>query len=191
MKNIFSLFLIITILVLCNKPTGAQPRIRHIGILGATSATDKIQESRLRNVLLGLRALGYVEGQNIVIHYRLGKGDRTLLASRAAELVRREISLIVALGTNSIEYAMQATKTIPIIMVDSGNALSRGYVKTLSEPGGNVTGVSSFLEGEDAKRIELFKETILRSLVLRSSIRDAEKTASSRTEQRENDWASL
>jgi putative ABC transport system substrate-binding protein len=119
----------------------------------------------------GLRELGYIEGQNIIIESRYADGSPEKFPELAAELIRRNIAVLVAVGPTATAAAMKATRWIPIVMAGSGNPLSRGFVKSLSAPGGNVTGLSSFSEGEDAKRLELLKETFppaLRIVVMNS-----------------------
>jgi len=106
----------------------------------------------------GLRALGYVEGQNVVIdwRYQLGRSDR--LPALAAELVRLRPDVLVADVTVAIRAAMQATATIPIVMASSADALGSRLVTHLGRPGGNVTGVTIMLAEMSAKRLQLLKE---------------------------------
>ena len=105
-----------------------------------------------------LRALGYIEGQNLVIEwrYQLGRSDR--LAALAAELVKLKPDALVADVTVAIRAAMGATKTIPIVMATSADAVGSGLVTQLGRPGGNVTGVTIMLAEMSAKRLQLLKE---------------------------------
>jgi putative ABC transport system substrate-binding protein len=117
----------------------------------------------------GLRGLGYVEGQNLVIdwRYQLGRSDR--FPTLAAELVRLKPDVLVADVTVAIRAAMQATTTIPIVMASSADAVGSGLVTHLGRPGGNVTGVTIMLAEMSAKRLQLLKEvapTISRVAVL-------------------------
>jgi len=107
----------------------------------------------------GLRELGYIERQNIAIEYRNANGKTQLLSDLAAELIRDEVSVIVANGPNAIKAAMKVTQAIPIIMVGAGDPVVRGLVKGLSVPGGNVTGLSSSGRGTYGKQLELLKDT--------------------------------
>ena len=108
----------------------------------------------------GLRDLGYLEGQNLVIdwRYQLGGGDR--LPTLAAELVRLKPDVIVADVTVAIRAAIQATSTIPIVMAISADAVGSGLVTNLGRPGGNVTGVTIMLAEMSAKRPQLLKEAV-------------------------------
>src|SRR5262249_53124986 len=129
--------------------------IARIGFLGPASASswaDRLEAFRVR-----LRDLGYVEGQNIVIDSRWADEKYNRLPELAAELVDHKVDVIVTYGTPGTLAAMRATKTIPIIMAYSGDALSAGLVTSLARPGGNVTGSTYFLSELMAKRLELLK----------------------------------
>ena len=91
----------------------------------------------------GLRDLGYVEGQNLLIEYRFAEGRFERLPDLAADLVRLNVDVIVAQGDPVIAAAKQATKTIPIVMLSVGDPVGRGFVASLARPGGNITGVSN------------------------------------------------
>jgi putative ABC transport system substrate-binding protein len=106
----------------------------------------------------GLRDLGYVEGQNLVIdwRYQLGQADR--LTDLAAELVRSKPDVLVADVTVAIRAATRATSTIPIVMAGSADAVGTGLVANLGQPGANVTGVTIMLNEMSAKRLQLLKE---------------------------------
>jgi len=106
---------------------------------------------------LGLRELGYVDGQNIVIEDRPYNGDPQLEKS-AAELVQLDVSAIVAQGTESVRTAMKVTNTIPIVIIVPNAA--HNFVASLERPGGNVTGVGGLTADLGGKWLELLKETI-------------------------------
>jgi ABC-type uncharacterized transport system substrate-binding protein len=106
----------------------------------------------------GLRELGYVEGQNIVIECRAAAGAADRLPGLAAELVRLKVDVLVAAGTASALAAKQATKTIPIVMVYVGDAVGSGLVTSLARPGGNVTGLSVLTPDMVPKALEILKE---------------------------------
>jgi putative tryptophan/tyrosine transport system substrate-binding protein len=129
--------------------------IARIGFLGPASASS--WADRLEAFRVSLRDLGYVEGQNIVIDSRWADEKYNRLPELAAELVDRKVDVIVTYGTPGTLAAMRATKTIPIIMAYSGDALSAGLVTSLARPGGNVTGSTYFLSELMAKRLELLK----------------------------------
>ena len=112
----------------------------------------------------GLRDLGYVEGQNLVLESRYAEGSDERLRELAAELVRLPVEVLMAAGTAAIRAAQHATRTIPIVMVGSYDPVMEGFVASLAQPGGHITGLS-FLQTElPAKRLELLKEMVPRSM---------------------------
>src|SRR4030088_2332594 len=90
----------------------------------------------------GLRELGYVEGQNLVIEYRSADGLGERFSALAGELVRLQVAPMVTRGTGAAQAAKQATSTIPVVMAAVGEPLGVGVVDSLAHPGGNVTGFS-------------------------------------------------
>ncbi|HEV2056976.1 MAG TPA: ABC transporter substrate-binding protein [Methylomirabilota bacterium] len=109
----------------------------------------------------GLRELGWVEGQNIVIDYRFAEGRFDRLPDLAAELVRLKVDIIVAVSTPGVVAAKNATETIPIVMISVGDPVGLGLIASLARPGGNVTGLS-YSAGLEivGKQLELLKETV-------------------------------
>jgi putative ABC transport system substrate-binding protein len=107
----------------------------------------------------GLRDLGYVEGQNIVIESRYGEGKFKRLSELAAELVRRNVDVLVALGNPATRAAKEATRTIPIV-IETGDPVGEGFVTSLAHPGGNITGMSDLVSELDGKRLEFLKGTM-------------------------------
>jgi len=153
---------IISILTLCLLvvPLAAEAqqtaKVYRIGFFGPSAASAYASEiAALRQ---GLRDLGYVEGQNIVIEYRWADGKVDRLPDLAAELVRLKVDVIVAGATGSLRAAKEATKTIPIVMAGSSDPLGAGLVASLARPGGNITGVTSANVELSGKRLELLKE---------------------------------
>jgi len=135
----------------------AQPaeKLARIGYLGLGSAADAPKA-----LLQGLRELGYVEGQNLVIEYRYAEGKAERLPDLAAELVSLKVDIIVAGGTPPPLAAKRATTTIPIVMTSAGDPVGSGLVASLAKPGGNVTGLSTFTRDLAAKRLQLLKEVV-------------------------------
>jgi putative ABC transport system substrate-binding protein len=106
----------------------------------------------------GIRDLGYVEGQTIELDFRLSKGIMDVLPALAAELVRIPVNVIVTDSTSGTLAAFAATRTIPIVMgASGGDPVALGLAKSLSRPGGNVTG-TYFLSGLSEKRLQLLKQ---------------------------------
>ena len=108
----------------------------------------------------GLRELGYVEGQNIVIEYRWAERRDERLPDLAAELVSLKVDVIVAGGTPAPLAAKHATRTIPIVMSTAGDPIGSGLVASLARPGGNVTGLSARSPELGGKRLQLLKEVV-------------------------------
>jgi putative tryptophan/tyrosine transport system substrate-binding protein len=135
---------------------GKEPRI---GYLQVTSPSDR--PPLLDAFRQGLRELGWVEGQNIVIDYRFAEGRLDRLPDLAAELVRLKVDIIVSAGTQGVTAAKNATETIPIVMIGVRDPVGTGLIASLARPGGNVTGVSGSAGLEIvAKQLELLKETV-------------------------------
>jgi ABC-type uncharacterized transport system substrate-binding protein len=107
----------------------------------------------------GLQALGYSDGRNIVVELRYTQGRSDRAAQFAEEFVRSKVDVIVAHFTPAVRAAMAATKTIPIVML-AGAPLQSGFIKSLSQPGGNVTGLSAMDAEIGGKRIQLLREMI-------------------------------
>ena len=127
-----------------------------IGFLGVD--THSGVESRLERFRAGLRELGYVAGENILVDFRWAEGNYARLAEFATELVRLKVDLLVTYGTPGTLAAKQATTTVPIVMIVSGDALATRIVASLAHPGGNVTGSTFFGPELNAKGVELVKE---------------------------------
>jgi len=110
----------------------------------------------------GLRDAGYLEGQNLIVEYRWGgdgSGSKTY-AELANELIGLNVELIVAVASPATRAAKDATKSIPIIMVDIGDPVAYGFVPNLSRPGANVTGLSAALTETAPKAVQLLKEIV-------------------------------
>jgi putative tryptophan/tyrosine transport system substrate-binding protein len=131
--------------------------------IGYLLAGDPASEStRFEAIRLALRERGYIEGQNIAIEYRYAEGKPGRNQELAAELVRLKVDIIVVAGGDPpIRAAMNATKTIPIIMVGVGlDPVVAGLVESLARPGGNVTGITNLGPELGGKRLELLKEAV-------------------------------
>ena len=111
----------------------------------------------------GLRELGYVEGQNVVIADRYAEGSQERLRDLAAELARLPVDVIVAEGAAAIRAAQHATRTIPIVMAATADPVGLGFVASLAQPRGNITGLSFLGEELPGKRLEILKEAVPQS----------------------------
>jgi putative tryptophan/tyrosine transport system substrate-binding protein len=146
----------IPVAVRAQQQAGKVPRI---GYLRVTSASDR--PPLLDTFRQGLRELGWIEGQNIVIDYRFAEGRLDRLPDLAAELVRLNVDIIVSAGTQGATAAKNATETIPIVMIGVRDPVGTGLIASLARPGGNITGVSGSAGLEIvAKQLELLKETV-------------------------------
>jgi putative ABC transport system substrate-binding protein len=110
----------------------------------------------------GLRELGYVEGQNLIIEFRSADGHFDRVPELLAELIRLRVDVIVTIGDPVVSAAKQATSTIPIVMAGAGDPVGRGFVASLARPGGNITGVSNLAVALTGKWLELAKEVVPR-----------------------------
>jgi len=154
------LFLVVLLAVAVIAEAQQSKKVPRIGYL---SIGDPATEStRSEGIRLALRELGYIEGQNIAIEYRYGEGNQDRFLELAAELVRLKVDVIVvAGGSPMIRPAMNATKTIPIVMMGQGlDPVKEGFVESLARPGGNVTGLTNFSRELGGKRLELLKESV-------------------------------
>jgi putative ABC transport system substrate-binding protein len=137
-----------------------QPKkVPRIGYLSSGDpATESARSELFRQAL---RELGYMEGQNIATEYRYAKGKRDRYAELAADLVRLKVDIIVVGPPTFTRAAMNATKTIPIVMMGGGiDPVEAGLVESLARPGGNVTGITRFARELGGKRLELLKEAV-------------------------------
>jgi putative tryptophan/tyrosine transport system substrate-binding protein len=129
-----------------------------IGFLSGTSLQG--YTARLRAFAQGLKEEGYIEGQNVVIEYRLAEDHDERLPVLAAELVHRQVTVIAAGGTPSSVAAKAATATIPIVFETASDPVTLGLVASLNRPGGNLTGVTNLNVEVGQKRLELLRELL-------------------------------
>jgi putative ABC transport system substrate-binding protein len=129
-----------------------------IGFLG--SASPEAYARRLPAFHQALKETGYVEGQNVEVEYRWAQGRSDRLRALAAELVRRQVALIVAAGSSSALAAKAETTTLPIVFSAATDPVKVGLVASLNRPGGNVTGVTSLNVEVGPKRLELLHEVV-------------------------------
>jgi len=132
-------------------------KVPRIGFL--FTASPVAFRSRIDALRQGLRDLGYIEGQNIVIEYRYAEGKQDLATELAAELIRLKVDLIVASSTPGILAIKKVSSTIPIVFTSISDPVTSGLVASLARPGGNMTGLTIFGPELSGKRLELLKES--------------------------------
>jgi putative ABC transport system substrate-binding protein len=155
-------FLISSAALLAASLARAQQSVR-LPVLGMLYVGRKQTPEELakRPIIVKLKSLGWVEGQNLVVENAYGEGKDERLPELAAELVRRRVDVIYAFGPDAAVAAARATKTIPIVFWGAAYPVEQGLIKSFAQPGGNVTGVASLAAGWAeffSKQLQLMKE---------------------------------
>jgi len=155
----FSLFWLVTIVLLTVSTSEAQQakKVYRIGYITNRTEIGPNEEAFQR----GLRDLGYIEGENLVIEWRFTGAQLDRYPAVAAELVRLKVDCIVTAGLGASRAAKQATNTIPIVMANvSDDPVRNKLIDSLARPGGNITGFTDIAHDLAGKRLELIKETL-------------------------------
>jgi putative ABC transport system substrate-binding protein len=137
---------------------GLPPRVARVAFLAPDSAPSA--SPHFEAFRQGLRELGYVEGQDLVIDARYAEGELGQLPTLAAELVRLGPDVLVTALGPPTQAAIQATTTIPIVFLNVADPVGQGFIASLARPGGNVTGVSNLYHAMSGKRLELLKAAV-------------------------------
>jgi ABC-type uncharacterized transport system substrate-binding protein len=158
-RRTFVSSLVLTLLAAPLAAGAQQPaQVPRIGLLSSFFPSDTARwHEAFRQ---GLRDLGWVEGKNISIEYRIAEGRIDRLPDLAADLVRVKVDIIVAATTPESLAAKPATRAIPIVMASVGDPVAAGLAESLARPGGNITGLGDLDTELSAKRLELLKETV-------------------------------
>jgi putative tryptophan/tyrosine transport system substrate-binding protein len=142
-------------------PLAARALQRAMPVIGFLSSTSpQVFAPRLRAFALGLKEEGYIEGQNVAIEYRWAGDQEDRLPVLAAELVHRQVTVIVAGGSPASVAAKTATATIPIVFETASNPVTFGLVASINRPGGNLTGVTNLNVEVGQKRLELLRQLL-------------------------------
>jgi putative ABC transport system substrate-binding protein len=161
-KKIFVLALCAMLFALSSVARAQQTKkIPRIGYLSATGDSNN-PNPNVEAFRQGLRDLGYIEGKNILVEYRYLEGKVDRLPGFVAELVQLKVDVLVSPIDTAIRAAKQATTTIPIVMVITGDPVAFGLVDSLARPGGNITGLTRLTRDLSGKRLELLKEAVPR-----------------------------
>jgi putative ABC transport system substrate-binding protein len=157
-ENIFGLALSLMLFALCVPAQAQQPpgKLARIGYLGNERTTPVTP--REEAFFQGLREQGWIEGKNLVVERRYWQNRVDRLPALADELVRLKLDVIVTTSGTAALAAKKATKTIPIAMTASADAVTQGLVASLARPGGNVTGLTNITPDLIGKQLELLKE---------------------------------
>ena len=141
---------------------GQQPAMALVGLLSGTQRDDR----EIDAIRQGLKDAGYIEGRNLAIKYRSADGHFGRLPALAADLVADPVAAIIALAPPAAVAAKAATATIPIIFATGADPVELGLVSSLNRPGGNITGVTFFINTLGAKRLELLRELVPSATVI-------------------------
>jgi putative tryptophan/tyrosine transport system substrate-binding protein len=157
---------LIALLILLHAPHGpvgplvteaqAADKVPRIGVIGEFFPTHPFVAAFRQ----GLRELGYIEGESIVVEYRHAHGALDQVTNFAAELVRLKVDILVVGGTESAQLARAQTTTVPIVFATSGDPVASGLVATLGRPGGNATGLSILSPELSGKQLELLRAVV-------------------------------
>ena len=141
-------------------------KVYRIGYMATTSPASEFVgpdpvNSGARGFVHALRALGYVDGRNLILEFRSAEGRFERFADILAELVRLKVDVIVVTDSRAAQVVRQVTTTVPVVMSSSVDPVGRGIVQSLARPGGNVTGLTIDTGHEiHGKRLELLKEAV-------------------------------
>ena len=132
-------------------------RMRRIGVLMTAAADDPESLARVGAFLQRLQELGWTDGRNVQVEYRWGSGSAGRIRTYATELVALMPDVILVSGNSGMMPLQQATRTLPVVFVNTSDPVGGGFVASLARPGGNATGFASVEYGMSGKWLELLK----------------------------------
>jgi len=133
-------------------------RVRRVGVLMNGAATTAVYQSALDAFIQGLRELGWTESQNLRIDVRWSAGDAAVARLYAGQLIGLMPDVILAASTNNLVVVRQATRTVPIVFVSVSDPVAQGFVASVRQPGGNITGFSAYEFSVGGKWLDLLKK---------------------------------
>ena len=156
MKHVVSIVTLACIILVAVLAAEAQPlaRLPHVGFL------DSGQPEVGTAFRQGLQALGYVDGEDVILESRSWEGRPARAPELIGELIRRKVDVLVVAGSRLVRAAQQATTSLPIVMVAGGDPVGQGFVASLARPGGNITGLTIQHPELHGKTLEVLKETL-------------------------------
>ena len=162
MRTVFYFFLAAVLCLHYSHTQAQQPsKIARIGYVSGTGTATN-QGPYVESLRQGLRELEHIEGKTYVIEYRGAQGEIDRVPGLVEELVQMKVDILVAPVPGAIRAAKQTTQTIPIVMVSGIDPVKSGWVQSLANPGGNLTGISTLQQDLNAKRLELLTEVVPR-----------------------------
>jgi putative ABC transport system substrate-binding protein len=137
-------------------------RIRRVGVLSSasTDADDPEWQANMAAFLQALQQLGWTDGHNLRIDHRLGEGNTERIRKHVAELAAVAPDVIITAGATSLGPLLQATRSVPVVFINTADPVGAGYAESLARPGGNATGFMSFEYSLSAKWLELLKQIV-------------------------------
>jgi putative ABC transport system substrate-binding protein len=135
-------------------------RERRLGLLLPYVQSDPQAQARVNAFTTALQERGWIDGRNVRLEFRYTDGESSRLPTLAADLVQRNVDVILTAGTESTDAAQKATQTIPIVMAAVGDPIAAGFITSLARPGANITGASLLATELTAKRLQLLKEVL-------------------------------
>jgi putative ABC transport system substrate-binding protein len=141
-------------------PLTARAQRPAMPVIGFMAGGVQARSQQIAAFYVGLKESGYIEGQNVAVDFRSAEGQFDRFPALAAELVRHQVAVLVAVSNDAALAAKRATATIPIVFGMGGDPVALGLVSSLNRPGGNITGIYFFTQGLEGKRLGLLHEMV-------------------------------